>query len=331
MAHYVTKSCSWMISNKLGLQKKIIFIFSFLLSIPLSTQAQIYSDQDCLFCHGKPEMAQITPAGKVRSLYVNPEEWSQDIHKVGKLTCVDCHKNANPYLHFREGFIDVDCASCHPEEAEEYQKNIHLTFIVVTPGKELPLCHHCHTKHRVLRHDVSSSTVHESNLAETCGACHPEVMAKELVKGTPLGKISGHRKGDLSDRFDMHVCINCHYQDSAHGAKRVYKDFCTRCHDVRSKGNLVMGPTHLNSARWAELNHIGNGLFFFFLVAIGSFILYRSRRGISGGMRAWYERMKKQDSFDMKTQKEEIKNNASKAVEDQTPSESGTNQDSHGN
>ncbi len=319
MAHYATKSCSWMFSNNLELQKKIIFTLSFLLFVPSFSQPQEYSDQDCLFCHGKPEIAQITSDGKVRSLYVDREEWSQDIHHHGKLTCVDCHKNAKPYLHFREGFIDVDCARCHPEEAEEYQKNIHLTFTVITPGKELPLCHHCHTKHRVLRHDDSSSSVHESNLADTCGECHPEVMAKELVKGTSLGKISGHRKGDLSDPFDMRVCISCHYQDSAHGTKRVYKDFCTRCHDIRSKGDLVMGPLHLNSTRWAGLNLIGNGLFFLFLVAIGSFILFQSRRNILGGMRAWFERMKK-----------EIKDTAMDTIEDQTPKDREKNQDNHG-
>ncbi len=275
--------------------KKGLFILSTLLLflvLPSSPQTQAYNDQDCLSCHGKPEISQITKDGKTRSLHVNPEEWAQDIHHRGKITCVDCHTHANPYLHFREGFFDVDCARCHPEEAEEYQKNIHLTFTVPTGNKEFPLCYHCHTKHHVLPHDDPSSSIHEKNVGKTCGECHPEVMVSGILEGTSLGKISGHRKGDLAERFDMKVCINCHYEDAAHGAKRAYKDFCTRCHDVRSKGNLLMGPTHLNSSRWKRPNTIGGGLVVFLLVGTCLFAGYVSRKRIVNNMKNWYENMK---------------------------------------
>jgi hypothetical protein len=287
-----------------------------------NSQLAVYSDQDCLSCHGKPELAQIMADGKVRSLFVDPVEWSQDIHHQGKLICVDCHKNANPYLHFREGFINVDCARCHPEEDEENQKNIHRTFSApITSGKELPLCYHCHTKHHVLRHDEPASSVHDSNLSETCGTCHPEVMIEGLVNGSSLGKISGHRKGDLSEKFDMKICLNCHYKDSAHGAKRVYKDFCTRCHDTKSRGDFFIGPTHLNSARWASFNRIGDGVFVLFLLLAGSFVIYQSRKGISSKFRVWFTSMKKpQESSEQEIKKVE----ESKDSEDQTYTESGS-------
>ncbi|UCE42594.1 MAG: hypothetical protein JSV17_06470 [Candidatus Aminicenantes bacterium] len=258
----------------------------------VDAQSPTFTDQDCLACHGKPEISQIMHDGNLRTLYVDPEKWSQDIHFLGRLTCVDCHTNANPLLHFREGFIDVDCARCHPIEAEEYQKNIHQTFRTITPGKELPLCYHCHTKHDILRHDDPDSSVHESHIGETCGACHPEVMVKGILDGTSLGKISGHRKGDISEKFDMNVCTSCHYQDSAHGTKRVYKDFCTRCHDVRSKGNLVMGPTHLDASRWASLNFVGNGLLFLLFLISGTLLLFRSRKRIVSRISSWQENMK---------------------------------------
>ncbi len=273
--------------------KHLIIAAIVLLSFPYAfSQATTYSDQDCLICHGKPEISQITRDGKVRPLYVDPDEWSQDIHHLGELTCIDCHTHANPITHFREGLIDVDCARCHPVEEEEYQKNIHLTFTTITPGKELPLCYHCHTKHHILRHDDPRSSVHVSNVGETCGSCHPEVMVKGILSGTSLGKISGHRKGDLSENFDMNVCISCHYEDSAHGAKRVYKDFCTRCHDVGNKGNIVMGPTHLNAARWAKLNFVGNGILILMLFGGGSFFLLRSRKDIRKKILAWRENMR---------------------------------------
>lgn len=275
-------------------KKCILFLLAPLtLLIQLSfSQTSTYTDQDCLFCHGKPEISQIISNGSIRSLFVDPEEWSQDIHHKGRLVCVDCHLNANPYLHFREGFIKVDCARCHPEEAEEYLKNIHLTFASPTANKELPLCHHCHTRHHVLRHDDPSSSVHENNVGETCGSCHAEVMVKGILKGTSLGKISGHRKGDLSDKFEMRVCISCHYEDAAHGAKRPYKDFCSRCHDVRSKGGLVMGPTHLDSQKLAWLNYTGSGLAILLILAAGFFIGYRSRKPLLKRIKNWQERMK---------------------------------------
>jgi len=275
--------------------KKYVLIFSALLLIASQfslAQTPPYSDEECFFCHGKPEISQILSDGRTRSLYVDPEEWSQDIHHAGKVLCVGCHTNANPYLHFREGFIDVDCARCHPEEAEEYEKNVHLTFAAPSPGKELPLCFHCHTKHHVLRHDDPSSSVHEKNIGDTCGSCHAEVMINNLFKGRSLGKISGHRKGDLSEKFDMKVCINCHYDDSAHGAKRVFKDFCARCHDVSSMASIVMGPTHLDSQRFTWLNLINSGLLLVLVLGMGLFIIYRSREGIANNIKSWLERMK---------------------------------------
>jgi hypothetical protein len=270
----------------------LLFLFSALFIDRSHSQPNTYSDLECLFCHGKSNIFQITSDGAVRSVYVDPEEWSQDIHQRSKMVCVDCHTNANPYVHFREGFIDVDCARCHPEEEEEYQKNIHLTFTTITSGKELPSCHHCHSRHYVLPQDNSSSSVHESNVGKTCAECHAEVMMTGLLKGASLGKISGHRKGDLAQRFDMKVCIDCHYEDAAHGAKRIYKDYCSRCHDVRSKINIALGPTHINSVKWKRLNHVSSGLTLFLLMGMCTFVAYKSRRKISSGLRAWCYRMK---------------------------------------
>jgi len=291
----------------------VILIFSFGRSF---SQTSEYTDQDCLSCHGKPDISQITSDGKVRSIFVDPEKWSQDVHHKGNLVCVDCHTNANPYIHFREGFIDVDCASCHPEEAEEYQKNIHLTFAAPSPNKELPLCYHCHTKHHILRHDDPSSSVHEDNVGDTCSTCHAEVMVKGIFKGSSLGKISGHRKGDLSD---------CHYDDSAHGAKRPFKDFCSRCHDVRSKASSIIGPTHLDSIRWVRLNYMGGGLAILLVVGMGVFFGYKSRKTIAGGMKTWYEsqKIKEEAPEKEKTETERVEDEKEMGGQDQDEKDKG--------
>lgn len=264
----------------------------FFIHHPLA-KTPLFTDQDCLECHGKPNLSQILSNGTTRSLYVNPAEWSQDIHHLSQMTCLDCHIDANPYLHFREGYIDVNCESCHRAETEAYQRNIHFEYAPLSSDRELPRCYHCHTRHYVLKLDNPQSSVHERNISETCGACHAEVMVRSLLNGSSLGKISGHRKGDISERFDMKVCIQCH--NPSHSITGVAKDFCVRCHDVNKKVNIIMGPTHLSSKKWAKLNYLGGVLAVVLLLGTGVLAGYRSRKGILTKGQTWLKHMEKEE------------------------------------
>jgi len=151
-------------------KKSLLLLLTILILsiVRIPAQSPIYTNLECLECHGKSDIFQIMADGSARSLYVDPEEWSQDIHQKSQMVCVDCHKNASPYLHFREGFIDVDCARCHPEEAEEYQKNVHYEYKPVTVNKKLPLCYDCHTRHFILNHDDPFSSISEKIVPITC-------------------------------------------------------------------------------------------------------------------------------------------------------------------
>ncbi len=273
-----------------------VLIFFILLALsfqPSSLQSlDGYPNKDCLKCHEKPEISQTLRNGRTRSIHVDPSKWVQDIHHKIGMTCVDCHVQATPSLHLREGFKKVDCASCHPEEEEEFTKNIHFEYRNVTPEKTLPQCYDCHTKHFVLLHDDPESSIHETNIGKTCRICHAEVKVRGILKGMSLGKISGHRKGDLSEKFDMNVCISCHYEDSAHGPKRAYKEYCSRCHDVRRKVDGILGPIHLDSARWARFNYMGSGLALFSLLGLGVFFGVRTRKKFIRKISAWVNTMK---------------------------------------
>jgi hypothetical protein len=134
--------------------------------------------------------------------------------------------------------------------------------------------------------------VNEANIEETCGNCHAEVMVKGTLRGTSIGKISGHRKGDFSERFDMKICINCHLEDSAHGSKQAHKDFCARCHDYRSKPGFFIGPIHLDSNRMAAVNALGVGLVFLFISGTSIIVVYASRRKITAKIKNWHDSMK---------------------------------------
>jgi len=144
----------------------------------------------------------------------------------------------------------------------------------------------------VLLHDDTRSSIHEDKIGTTCGGCHPEVMVKGILSGTSLGKISGHRKGDLSEKFDMKVCISCHYRDSAHGQKRAYKEFCSRCHDPAKKETVVLGPTHLDSFRWTGLNALGSGLAILLVLGLSGYFGYGSRDKIKVGIKNWLDKTK---------------------------------------
>jgi hypothetical protein len=221
---------------------------------------------------------------------VDPELWALDVHQIGQLLCVDCHTQAKPTVHFREGFKDVDCAKCHPEQAEEYLKNVHFDSTPLSPERELPLCYNCHTKHHILHHENPSASIHENNIEKTCRECHPGVLMKGLHKGSSIGKISGHRKGDISEKFDMAICIQCH--NPAHGSNTVYNDSCTRCHDPKQKENIAIGPTHLNSEKWMGFNSIGRDLALFLILGTFVYLGYKSRGGIGKRISDWHESMK---------------------------------------
>lgn len=273
----------------------IFFIFILFFIQPSSlSPAENYTDAECLQCHDKPQISQTLSSGHTRSLYVNPSQWAQDLHHLKGMTCVDCHIQAIPSLHLREGFKKVNCASCHPEEEEEFTKNIHFEYREVTPGKTLPQCYDCHTKHFVLLHDNPASSVNEKNIDQTCTVCHAEIKIKGIFKGTSLGKISGHRKGDLSKTFDIAVCTSCHYEDSAHGSKRAYIEYCSRCHDVRQKVDGLIGPIHLNSAKWIGFNYIGSGLAIFSLLGLGIFLGIRTRKSFLQRILVWVDTMKEE-------------------------------------
>jgi hypothetical protein len=118
-------------------------------------------------------------------------------------------------------------------------------------------------------------------------------MVSSLLKGSSLGKISGHRKGDISERFDMKACIHCHHP--AHSTTGVAKDFCGRCHDDSIKANIIIGPTHLSSLKWMRPNYVGGILAVFLILGAVLFVGYRSRKGFILKCQTWLKSMEKEE------------------------------------
>ncbi|MBI5442561.1 MAG: hypothetical protein HY900_15270 [Deltaproteobacteria bacterium] len=223
-----------------------------------------YTNDKCLEkCHGLPGFAAGDRTGIQRSLHVDPKAYAASMHGRKGLLCIDCHQDGDPNFHPRVGYRKVDCRACHsktppadvfpanalqtlqargikppPEESrngESWMKTAHAkAWVKGTRGA--PFCSDCHTAHYVRPKKESASTVHVTNLPQTCGACHPDQIRAYGVGGLLARfRIAGHGKGDLSNRYAVSECLSCHQGEAAHGEPTVTKQACPKCHQVPPK------------------------------------------------------------------------------------------------
>ncbi len=221
-----------------------IFPVLALLGLGFANSTIAFENKECLLeCHGDQKLIQVLKSGQIKSIFVDPVLWKGDVHNKKGLKCVDCHPQASPRSHPREGFVKADCSRCHPEDSEAFQTTLHAE-IARLPEREMPQCQHCHSTHGVRTKDDKESAIHEDNTKETCRKCHPEIMPGGLLDRLAILRISGHRKEDVSKSFSMKVCINCHHEDAVHGRARIYGGMCNDCHKPRIK-SAMLGGTHL--------------------------------------------------------------------------------------
>ena len=190
--------------------------------------ADVIEDRDCLTCHKDPSLTQPLTNGRIRSLYVDPRDWRTDVHRVYGMSCIDCHVDATPFSHPVGGFHGEDCDVCHSEECEEFAHTVHA----IQHGTEpIPACFDCHTKHSIRRKDDAEASIYRKKIASVCSPCHPsEVASKSWLNTLVFFRVSGHKKEDVSGRYDMSQCINCHFKDGAHGQPGVVEERCAICH-----------------------------------------------------------------------------------------------------
>ncbi len=234
--------------GKLRKQTLHLILGSLLLSIFAGPVSAI-KDQDCLDCHRDLMLKTISSTGELRSIYVDPQEWVEDIHHKKGIKCVDCHEGMTPFSHPKEGARRVGCTRCHPGASEENQLNIHNAFAGIT-DKSLPECYDCHTKHRVRAKRDAESTVRGENVGKTCYSCHENIRRKGYINFLPTRIFLGHRKCDVDVKFNIKACINCH-GDAGHGPMTTYPEYCGRCHNTMEKGDFF-SATHASSSSQSQ-------------------------------------------------------------------------------
>jgi len=121
------------------------------------------------------------------------------------------------------------CGRCHRDGAaaavrylgpqdhvlERYRMSIHGKGLLESGLTVTAVCTDCHTAHRELPADDPASTVHESNVASTCGQCHDGIY--EVFETSIHSKAGNPGYEQLRDMPPLPSCADCH---SSHGVAR---------------------------------------------------------------------------------------------------------------
>jgi predicted CXXCH cytochrome family protein len=175
------------------------------------------ADSDCMRCHGDRALKAKKDG---RSLYVDAGRVAASRH--AKTACSQCHAQVSashlrPCETITQG---VDCASCHAEIGQEYQKSTHGRLFAKS-DPNAPTCKECHGTHGVLGKASPESATFPTNIPRLCARCHREgEKAAVRYTGSEHDIIehyteSIHGKGLMKSGLTVTaMCTNCH---TAHG------------------------------------------------------------------------------------------------------------------
>jgi uncharacterized protein with PIN domain len=171
------------------------------------------ADNDCLVCHGRKE---IRSSKDGRSLWVDAAQLKSSRH--AKTSCSQCHSQVNA-SHTRpcETITQkVDCASCHAEPGQLFQKSVHGQLLARN-DPNAPTCIECHGTHGVLGRKDPQSPSFPTNIPDLCARCHREGQKAAVRYTGPEHQIieryaeSIHGKGLLKSGLTVTAtCTDCH-------------------------------------------------------------------------------------------------------------------------
>ncbi len=225
-----------------------------------SSFTEIYAldENDCLLCHGNPDLTKTTTGGEKISLYVSEELLNTTAHRF--IDCTTCHSYephevASPLTKLS---LAEKCGSCHKYEYKLHLQSIHGQQLVYG-NPDVATCIDCHSTkgdpHSVIRVLEYNAPAYKKNVAETCAKCHgdPELMSSygivEKVYESYMRSFHGKamQLGTYEiTQLDKATCTNCH---GYHDIK-----------SVRDPGSPVAGLDNL--AKTCEECHPGAGVEF---------------------------------------------------------------------
>ena len=180
--------------------------------------AAAQEEADCMSCHDGSNAAAPT---------VPPTVLERSVHE--SLECAACHESVTtdaeaPKPH-GESVGPPNCAECHEEQVELYQKHGRMT---VGEAPDIPRCWNCHGKHDVLAVSDRASLVHPANLPRTCRSCHTNVdllKKHDFLRAEPikLYESSVHGKATQKGLYVAATCNDCHSADGPEGKRTAHR------------------------------------------------------------------------------------------------------------
>jgi formate dehydrogenase gamma subunit len=196
-------------------------------------------NKTCADCHDK---LHAPVRGRGTAVYENYDVGLHGRHPVasgkGGPSCITCH--GGHMIASGEKLsknLEANCLKCHPKVEAEFKASVHASL---NEGRANSHCFECHGEHRSRGPSDTSLTVQNTSPAEqTCGACHPDSVARYNKSLHAYALAAGSARAPR--------CESCH---GAHAIKRVNDPLspvsrknqvqtCAKCH---SKIGISLDP-----------------------------------------------------------------------------------------
>lgn len=209
---------------------KYIITVCFIIIFASGANVQGSTTDKCTFCHSERASSRF---------YVSLEKYYDSVHGRNDISCIDCHTKKIDHTMGVSEIRRVNCIKCHKKENEH--------GLCATKQKRLE-CHFCHTKHGIYEKDNRLSSVHKSQLKNTCSQCHPKQCGEvDILSWLPSLSVKAHSKQVFDGGYEKSNCIGCHQGKGAHGEKeRIDEQNCYKCH-VCLFSKMRVGSPHVNA------------------------------------------------------------------------------------
>ncbi|OGR81822.1 MAG: hypothetical protein A2636_04140 [Elusimicrobia bacterium RIFCSPHIGHO2_01_FULL_64_10] len=232
----------------------------------------------CLSCHADasdiPHPAKLAPVAcgachRIETeIYLNSDHGRALSRGVSQAaTCTSCHGKTHTLLSSRDPLSPVHrrnipntCAVCHADqkkmaeirltEKEPFDTYLHsIHGIAFKEGKlNAAVCSDCHGTHDLHASSNPESKIFRSNVPQTCGKCHENVLS--------VFRRSIHGKAMSAGIKEAPVCTDCHGEHTIRAVKDEASSVwagaitktCARCHDSeRIVAKFGLPPDRLKS------------------------------------------------------------------------------------
>jgi predicted CXXCH cytochrome family protein len=203
--------------------------------------------QDCLACHGDPDLSITLGSGETQSLHVDAAAYARSVHG-SALNCTACHPgfaepphptvNTANRAEFRAAFRGV-CKTCHLENDRKAHDGVHWQLLAAGDTRA-PFCADCHGAHA-----IAAPARPRARISQTCAQCHPAVVAAY--------RASVHGRALLDGNPDVPACTDCHRaHDIKDPRQRAWlletPQLCGKCHgDPKLAAKYGMSPNVLQT------------------------------------------------------------------------------------